>query len=393
MNRKWLVLFTFCLLILGLSLLGAQSSPQSPAQPPAPPPPAADEAQIEWFAGDALEPFTIELGPDATPGVPLDEAGLPFLEPAIGDAVFFYSAADAMDFGPETPELMAGMAFGGPDSQGEPAAGTVSFERSVPFVGADPQDTITFVGFEAGLGNQSVTGAPYSAQVTSEFQQTLSDGNKIERKTTSIVYRDGQGRTRREQTLPAIGNYSASGQPPQAIFINDPVAGVSYVLDPVRKIARKMTRPNVRFLQRRGPEGEAGTQQGGAPPRPARPNARRGDANVTTESLGTQNMEGILVEGTRVVRLVPAGRVGNEQPIRITSERWYSPELNLNVLVKNTDPMRGENITTLSNIRRDEPAATLFQVPSDYTVQEPQNRLRRGPRGMAPPPPPPPPQQ
>jgi hypothetical protein len=390
MNRKWLVLFTFCLLILGLSLLGAQSSPQSPAAPPPapPPPPAADEAQIEWFAGDALEPFTIELGRDATPGVPLDEAGVPFLDPAIGDAVFFYSAADAMDFGPETPELMAGIGFGGPDSQGGPAAGTVSFERSVPFVGPDPQDIITFVGFEAGLGNQAVAAAPYSAQVTSEFQQTLSDGNKIERKTTSMVYRDGQGRTRREQTLPAIGSYSASGQPPQAIFINDPVAGVSYVLDPIRKIARKMNRPNVRFLQRGGPQGEAGIQQGGVPPRLFRPNARRRDANVTTESLGTQNMEGLLVEGTRVVRSVPAGTVGNQQPIRITSERWYSPELKLNLLVKNTDPMRGENTTTLSNIRRDEPAASLFQVPSDYIVQEPQNRARRGLRGIAPPPPP-----
>jgi hypothetical protein len=376
MNRKWLVIFTCGVLVLGLTpvfLTGGRA--QSPAQSP-----SSGAAQAEWHAGDSVEPFTIPLGPDAVPGIPFPDDALPFMEPFSGDAVFVYGPGAEMDFTVEGPEFSAGVFFAGPDPQGGPPeqvlpnGGPVTFERSVAFVGTEAQDTITFVGFEAGLGNQVLAGAPYSAQVTSEFLQTLGDGNKIERKNTTMVYRDGQGRTRREQSLPAIGSYSASSETPRAIFINDPVAGVGYVLDPVRKVARKTARPNMRPMPRLGraepPAG--GLPQGNRP----RPNAGRRDASVTTESLGTRNMEGILVEGTRVTRTIPAGTVGNQQPIQITSERWFSPELRLNLLVKNTDPMRGQNSTTLTSIRRDEPEASLFQVPADYTVQEVPARMR-----------------
>ena len=372
MNRKWLVVFTCCVLMLGLTpafQIGGRA--QSPAQSP-----SSGAAQAEWHAADSVEPFTIPLGPDAVPGIPFPDDAPPFMEPFPGDAVFVYGPGAEMDFTVEGPEFSAGIFFAGPDPQGGPPEQVLpngdpaTFERRVAFVGPDPQDTITFVGFQAGLGNQVLAGAPYSAQVTSEFQQTLSDGNKIERKTTTMVYRDGQGRTRREQSLPAIGSYSASSETPRAIFINDPVTGVGYVLDPVRKVARKTTRPNIRALPRPGPEGPQ-AQAGNLPQaNRLRPNAARRDASATTESLGTRNIEGILVEGTRVTRTIPAGAVGNQQPIQITSERWFSPELRLNLLVKNTDPMRGENSTTLTSIRRDEPEASLFQVPADYTVRE-----------------------
>ena len=397
MNRKWLAVVTCCVLILGLSpALQIGGHAQTPAQSP-----SSGAEQAEWVAEEIVGiPFTLPLGPDAEAGVPFSEGAVPFLEPIPGDAVFIYGPGADMDFDFTGPNFTAALPFPDPDPQEGPPTGPVIFDRHIEFVGPDSQDTITFVGFEAGLGNQVVTGAPYSAQVTSEFQQTLGDGNKIERKTTTTVYRDGQGRTRREQTLPAIGPYSASAEAPQVIFINDPVAGVSYVLDPARKIARKrkMTRPNIQPAIGPGP---VGPPPAANPPRPVpgrplrgiaqRPNAGGRDANVTSESLGNQNIEGILVQGTRVIRAIPAGTVGNQQPIRIASERWYSPELKLNLLVKNTDPMRGLNSTSLTSIRRDEPAASLFQVPADYTVQErnPRGpRLREGPRGMAPPPPP-----
>lgn len=138
-------------------------------------------------------------------------------------------------------------------------------------VGPGPQDDIRFLSFESGIGHRVVTGAPYSGQVITEHTQVLADGNTIERKTTMTVYRDGQGRTRREQTLSAIGSYTVLGNPPQVIFINDPVAGVSYVLDPVRKRVRKFTLPQ----------------------RPPRPDSgqefQRGNPDATA---------GVLVEGT-----------------------------------------------------------------------------------------------
>ena len=247
----------------------------------------------------------------------------------------------------------------------------------IDFIGPDAQDAITFVGFEAGLGNQVVAGAPYSAIVISEFQQTLSDGNKIERKASTPVYRDGQGRTRREQTLPAIGQYAAAAAAPQVIFINDPVAGVGYILDPGRKIARKIAgRPGRGGGSLGGGPGGRGGRGPDSSPRPY--------PNVSTESLGSKNIEGLLVQGTRVIRTVPTGAVGNQNPIHVTSERWYSPDLKVNLLVKNNNPQAGQTTTTLGNIRREEPDPSLFQVPADYTMQDAAPRGRRG----GPPPPP-----
>lgn len=252
---------------------------------------------------------------------------------------------------------------------------------NVPFVGPGPGNDIFFVNFESGLGNKVVTGAPYSATVTSEFHQTLADGNKIDRKTTTTVYRDSQGRTRSEQTLPAIGQYSASN-PPQAIFINDPVAGVSYVLNPANMTYRKMT------MRAGGPgRGGPGPGRGGRGP-----GGNAGtNPNVITESLGSQSIEGNLVQGTRNTRTVPAGTMGNQNPIQVTSEQWYSSQLQLNLLVKNNNPAGGQNGTTLSNITTSDPDPSLFQVPSGYTLQPPPNGPAfRGRRGGPPPPPAPP---
>src|SRR5436305_7768137 len=103
-------------------------------------------------------------------------------------------------------------------------------------------DSAIFVSTEMSFGGKVVKGAPYTAEAVTESVQTLADGNRIVRKNTAQVYRDSEGRTRRDQTLGAIGPYAAAGDPPQTFFINDPVAGVSYILDPASKIARKMAR-------------------------------------------------------------------------------------------------------------------------------------------------------
>src|SRR5205085_2938534 len=84
-----------------------------------------------------------------------------------------------------------------------------------------------------------VKGAPYSGEAVTESNQTLADGNRITHKSTALVYRDSEGRTRREQTLNNIGPFATSGDAPTMIFINDPVAGANYTLDPRTKTARK----------------------------------------------------------------------------------------------------------------------------------------------------------
>jgi hypothetical protein len=228
-----------------------------------------------------------------------------------------------------------------------------------------PEDEIRFVGFEMGLEGKTVTGAPFTATFSTQFTQTLSDGNKISTTTTGTIARDSQGRTRRDMTLPAIGPWAtAGGNPPHVIFLNDPVAGTHYVLDPNRKVARQV--PMDRLHNR-----DMRAQTFSMPDR-----GRKG-ANLATADLGTQTINGVSAQGTRYTRTIPAGAIGNEKPIEVVTEIWYSPDLQINVEKKHSDPRNGDTVTQLTEIQKQEPDATLFQVPSDYT-------LRQGKRGARP---------
>lgn len=212
----------------------------------------------------------------------------------------------------------------------------------------------SFIGMEDSLGGKVVKGAPYSAQSSTETMHTLADGTHISRKTTGQVYRDSEGRTRRETSLPAIGPLSASGAPVQMVVIHDVVSGSRYMLDANKKIAHAMpSRSGNTFPGLERPENFG----------PGRPQPQ-------TESLGTQTIEGLVAEGTRTTITIPVGQIGNDRPMVIVSERWYSTELQTAVRSKRTDQLMGETIFRLTNISRTEPAASLFTVPADYTVQQ-----------------------
>lgn len=223
-----------------------------------------------------------------------------------------------------------------------------------------PDPTFNFVGSEMRFGGPPVKGAPYSATVVTETVQTLATGTRISRKTTASVYRDGEGRTRREQTFGNIGPFHAAGEAPQMTFIEDPVAGAQYVLDARTHTAQKMK------------------SRSDSPPKNHPPSS----SQAKTESLGTKTIEGVEAEGTRSTLTIPAGQIGNDQPIEIVSERWYSPELQVVVLSKHTDPRMGEHVYRLTNISRSEPAKSLFDIPADYTVMERQVDRGPRPRGM-----------
>ena len=86
------------------------------------------------------------------------------------------------------------------------------------------------------------------------------------------------------------------------------------------------------------------------------------------EQLGNQMMEGVTVEGTRTTMTIPAGQIGNESPIQIVSERWFSPELKVLVMSRQSDPRFGETTYRLIGVTRVEPPEDLFDIPSDYKV-------------------------
>jgi hypothetical protein len=92
--------------------------------------------------------------------------------------------------------------------------------------------------------------------------------------------------------------------------------------------------------------------------------------NAVKEDLGKQNIEGVEAQGTRVAITIPAGEIGNERPIEIVNEHWYSTELQIDVMTRHSDPRTGETTYRLTNINRSEPSKSLFEVPSDYTVSE-----------------------
>ena len=89
-----------------------------------------------------------------------------------------------------------------------------------------------------------------------------------------------------------------------------------------------------------------------------------------TEVLPARNIEGVMAEGKRTTRTIPAGAIGNEQPIVSTTEEWRSPELQALVMTRTADPRTGESVYKLQNITRAEPNLSWFEVPADYTIRE-----------------------
>ena len=236
----------------------------------------------------------------------------------------------------------------------------------------------------------AVQGAPYSATITNESVQTLADGNHIVQSSTGTTARDSQGRSRQDAPLPMIGNLSAANAPP-IVFLMDPVAQVSYTLNLTDKTAQKLSMssgggaagatagPTRIFTAQFGSVSAAGSASPPPPPMAVMKSlGPEEQAEVITEDLGTQTMEGLLVSGVRTTRTIPAGEIGNEKPISIVTEVWTSPDLKTIVYSKRSDPRMGEQTFKLTNVVRAEPEASLFTVPADFKVVDgPQNFIYR----------------
>ncbi|MDQ2777560.1 MAG: hypothetical protein M3Y57_21995 [Acidobacteriota bacterium] len=243
------------------------------------------------------------------------------------------------------------------------------------------------VGITTALAGpmSDITGAPYSAQSTTERVQMLADGNRIVQATSGSVARDAQGRVRREESLPGLK--TNDGEAPRIVMIDDPVSEVHWTLDERTKTALKMPLPNIKSGAY-GVVAGSGISSGknvfftslgsgiGSTVLSSRAILKNGaspnGSNVTKTDLGTQTVEGVPAQGTRITRTIPAGQFGNEQPMIITTETWYSPDLKVLVMSKSSDPRMGDTTYTLTNIQRAEPSESLFQVPDDYTVRDAQ---------------------
>lgn len=220
-----------------------------------------------------------------------------------------------------------------------------------------PPPNAMFIAAELRFGDKLVKGQPFSAETVIEDTRRLYDGTTVTKTTKGAFYRDAGGRTRREQPLEMVGGFNIvneKNKPQTLVFINDFAAKTQYFFDLNNSIARKIGI---------GPDG---------PPRD-----ETQAPGTKSESLGTKTIEGISVEGTRITFELPVGQIGNDKPIQVVTENWYSTELQVIVMSRHLDPLSGEHIFRLVNIKRSEPAADLFTVPAGFRVE---NKPDRRPR-------------
>ena len=260
----------------------------------------------------------------------------------------------------------------------------------------------------------AVKGAPYSAEATTEIIQVLADGNRILNKTSNKSYRDSEGRTRVEITPGPTGAWMPDTKPFSMTMIDDPVSGDHITLNNNNKQATRFSFKGMTNVTTTSVAGAAGRTQSftttvtassaaatplhvavqvPTPPDMAGANAnmffmsagpgmktlafpssdvKAGvKADVKKESLGKQVIEGVECTGSKETTAIPAGAVGNERAIETVTEHWYSPDLQLEVLTKTTDPRFGETTYRLANIVRVEQPRSLFEVPADYKLEEP----------------------
>jgi hypothetical protein len=240
----------------------------------------------------------------------------------------------------------------------------------------------------------AIANAPFTAEASTEFTQTLGDGNRIDRRFTTSLARDSRGRTRREQEVAMIGpmfvmhvggagaqefsvrmpgaqgtSVTSHGEPPRFVLIADPADNVTYTLDEESKSARRthMASPLVVTRAHELNKVEARVT--------AARSALELASEAVTESLGTRQFEGVTAQGTRSTTTIPAGQIGNLLPIAVVTERWFSQELQMAVLITRRDPRSGDTVYRLTNIVRTEPPPDLFTVPPDYRVVDVQ-RMR-----------------
>jgi len=241
----------------------------------------------------------------------------------------------------------------------------------------------------AGAETLVVKGKPYSAETSTETVQTLADGNRIAHRTVRKFYRDSEGRTRREETF---GNVDPEHPSPHEVkvFIDDPVSGTALVLDPGSKTLEKLRRTRdllavpgsdadgAQIMLKSVKDSEINGQaapgkvffKGDHSSSPDQFALVISDENrnIVKEELGTRNIEGVDCTGTRQTSTIPAGAIGNDQPISIVTETWSSEAIGAVVESISDDPRYGKTTYQLTNLQLSEPPRSLFEPPANFKV-------------------------
>ncbi|HEY4363910.1 MAG TPA: hypothetical protein VGN17_23275 [Bryobacteraceae bacterium] len=228
----------------------------------------------------------------------------------------------------------------------------------------DPSDAVTKKLQAAAAAakvsaRQIVTGRPFSANEERHSLQILSDGTRIETRQTTHILRDAEGRTRVEESNGTVA-------------LLDPKAGLSVNLNPASKLILNKNATNTPLLAE---QQDADLKKAAA--------LNRKTLAPPTETLAPQMMGGVLAKGTRTTTTIPMGALGNDRPINIVTERWYSDDLQILLKSINSDPRFGDTTYEVTNIVQGPQDPALFQIPADYVSATDANIMDQYKRKLA----------
>jgi hypothetical protein len=211
--------------------------------------------------------------------------------------------------------------------------------------------------------NPAVTGKPFSATAKSRLVHTLEDGTHIDQTTTTVMYRDAQGRTRNEtddriRIMDPVAHHEITLDPETHRAVQTYVEGGAYVpgkgeLDPHPAVIRK---------------GQGHISMGQLPP--GAPVQKREESVPVVDDLGIKTINGVPAHGVRTMLTIPAGFIGNDREVKVVNETWTSEDLHMLIKSMNSDPRFGTSTYELTNIVQAAPSADLFQIPAGYAVKQ-----------------------
>jgi hypothetical protein len=217
----------------------------------------------------------------------------------------------------------------------------VSFGQSAPAV---PLQTTSGTGF---------SGAPYSGKSTTVKEKMLTDGTKTTETFVELLWRDAEGRTRKE-----FIRHTDSGEEYRSIIITDPVGGVYLKWDDNEEAGRRVV----------GIWPVPPAQRLTAPPSPLIQGKAVTRPDFRNEILTPQEINGVFAEGSRWSRTIRLEGESNNRVIEMTNELWISPDLRIIVRHVHDDPRTGKETTDVTDVVRGDPDPALFHAPEGYTV-------------------------
>ena len=202
-----------------------------------------------------------------------------------------------------------------------------------------------------------VVGLPFSADQSVRIVQHLANGMPLTHEIKGHIYRSADGLERYDGTIPSTD--PAHPDPTTMIYILDRVKRTGVLLNSRLKTATVETLPttatvSVSFLALQQPRVQ---------------NQLIRPENLVTTDLGKRTLDMMPLVGKRVTGTIPAGKIGNDQPLPVTTDVWFAPQLKLLVNEVEKNPLSGERTFELTNIRAEEPDPTLFDIPEAYTVK------------------------